>query len=151
MTAAPELKPVRAADFICEVLKLAGTPYLWGGKGTHGIDCSGVVTYAYLRAGGTDLRLFHNTDKLWAELEPVSSFEALKPGGLVFYQGHVMVHLACGVVFGACNGDRSTTSLTRAHQQGAFVTVKPSYTYRKDLRGFRKLPLSYEEAPHHGA
>ena len=143
-----DLPKVRATVFLAEALKLMGTPYIWGGKGLTGIDCSGAVTYAYWRAGGPDLRAMHGSARLWEMLPEPDLAQPLRVGHLVFYGpshriSHVMIHVACGIVVGACGGDRSTTSLARAAEQKARVDVKTTYHYRRDLRGFRMLPLIY--------
>ena len=41
-----------AADFVAVAERFVGTPYLWGGKSSFGIDCSGLVQIS-LNAAGT--------------------------------------------------------------------------------------------------
>ncbi len=41
-----------AEDFVAVAERFAGTPYLWGGKSSLGIDCSGLVQVS-LNAAGT--------------------------------------------------------------------------------------------------
>ena len=41
------------ADFVAIAERFVGTPYLWGGKTALGIDCSGLVQYAFKQAGIT--------------------------------------------------------------------------------------------------
>ncbi len=132
--------PVKLERFLWEVLGLLGTPYLWGGKSLEGIDCSGVVTYAPKLAGGPDWRATHNSERLFDEraLEPVGE---LKPGDLVFYPRHVMVHIASGLVVGAVDGGRRTTSLEIARNQGARVKMRDRFDYRRDITGFRRMPF----------
>jgi cell wall-associated NlpC family hydrolase len=75
-------------------LKWLGTPYSWGGgdasgptqgiqqgSNTVGFDCSGLVTYAWARAG---VRLAHYATSQWAS-GPHPSRSELRPGDLVFY------------------------------------------------------------------
>lgn len=134
----PTYGPIRLENFLAEALGLLGVPYLWGGKSRDGIDCSGVVTYALLHAGGPDWRQTHNSEVMLDELEPVHE---LLPGDLVMYPRHVMVHLASGLVVGACDGGSKTTSVDIAKMQGARVKVRRRYDYRRDVIGFRRIPF----------
>lgn len=84
---AAHLAPIGAdfADPVETALKFLGTPYLWGGRDSLGIDCSGLVQQAFYAAGRACPR---DTD-LQAELgEPVAR-EDLARGDLVFWRGHV--------------------------------------------------------------
>ncbi len=38
-------------DFVATALRFLGVPYLWGGKASDGLDCSGLVQVALVRAG----------------------------------------------------------------------------------------------------
>lgn len=130
--------PVRLENFLDEALGLLGVPYLWGGKSDEGLDCSGLVTLSLFLAGGPDWRQTHNSQALLDELEPASE---LLPGDLVMYPRHVMLHLASGLVLGACDGDSKTTSLEIAARQGARVKTRRRFDYRRDVIGFRRIPF----------
>ncbi|MGB3809117.1 MAG: NlpC/P60 family protein [Parvibaculum sp.] len=90
------LAPVAAhvRDFVSVAEELRGTPYLWGGRDSIGLDCSGLVQAALERAGISSLR---DTDMQEATLgerlpEPID-FTTLKRGDLVFWKGHVGIML----------------------------------------------------------
>ncbi|RJS19577.1 peptidoglycan endopeptidase [Corallococcus sp. H22C18031201] len=152
------VKPVSTrAAFVSRILDQMHSPYRWNGKGERPdingprfFDCSGLVTACYFEAGGPDWRATHNTDRLLAELAPVSESE-LKTGDLVLYgrngdASHVMVYVGAGVVVGASGGDHTTRTLADAYARGARVKSEPSVTYRLDLLGFRRLPFVVEVA-----
>lgn len=137
--------PPRRVSFLCRALGLMNVPYLWGGKDSRGIDCSGVVTLSLYLAHGPDWRQTHNTDVLWNELTPIIE---PRPGDLAFYGrggprnvSHVMVVGPLGIVFGASGGDSGVTSVAIARQRGAKVKAYDDVMYRPDFRGYRRLPV----------
>ena len=74
-------------DFVAVAEIFVGVPYLWGGKGPDGIDCSGLVQIALHAAGRPCPR---DSDMQEAVLgEPLSFREELSRGDLVFWTGHV--------------------------------------------------------------
>lgn len=58
-----------------------GVPYRYGGSDTDGFDCSGLVHYAYLKAGKAIPR---TTGTQWRSLRPVAS-DNLRVGDLLFF------------------------------------------------------------------
>lgn len=81
----------KAKDFVRVAEKLIGTPYLWGGRTSHGIDCSGLVQVAL---EGTGKACPRDSDMQEAEVgEPVAERDPdrVKRGDLVFWQGHVAI------------------------------------------------------------
>lgn len=81
------------AQLVAAALDYRGVPYRWGGKTPMGIDCSGLVSMAYLLNGITicrDARLEPGFD-----LVEVSQ-EAMKPGDAIFFPGHVAMYIGDG-------------------------------------------------------
>ena len=61
-----------------------GTPYLWGGSSSFGLDCSGFVQMCYRLAGNIVLRRDADIQRTDERFAPVDK-ESLKPGDLVFF------------------------------------------------------------------
>ena len=81
------LSPIGAtfADPVEVAERFVGTPYLWGGRDSVGIDCSGLIQQAYYAAGRACPR---DTD-LQATQGVLVEEGALVRGDLVFWRGHV--------------------------------------------------------------
>jgi cell wall-associated NlpC family hydrolase len=75
-------------DFVAVAERFLGTPYLWGGKSSLGIDCSGLVQVALQAAG---LSCPRDSDMQELALGRTSSLSDLKRGDLVFWKGHVAI------------------------------------------------------------
>ena len=77
----PDRDPVAVAE------RLIGAPYLWGGRGSGGIDCSGLVQLALALCGIAAPR---DTDLQRAALgDEIDADDPLRRGDLIFMPGHV--------------------------------------------------------------
>ncbi|MGY3442387.1 MULTISPECIES: C40 family peptidase [unclassified Bradyrhizobium] len=80
-----------AQDFVGIAEQFVGTPYLWGGKSSLGIDCSGLVQIALTAAGiGCPRDSDMQQDGLGRELSSAES-KHLQRGDLIFWKGHVAI------------------------------------------------------------
>ncbi len=79
------------ADPVAEAERLLGVPYLWGGRTSLGVDCSGLVQVA-LQAAGIDCP--RDSDQQEAALgRPLAPGERPRRGDLVFWKGHIGILL----------------------------------------------------------
>jgi cell wall-associated NlpC family hydrolase len=80
-----------ANDFVAVAEQFAGTPYLWGGKSSFGIDCSGLVQVSLNAAGiGCPRDSDMQQDGLGRALDAAQS-KKLQRGDLIFWKGHVVI------------------------------------------------------------
>jgi len=80
-------KTVHEKDFVDVAAQFLHTPYYWGGKSVHGIDCSGLVQVALQACGVTAPR---DSDMQERELGTlINDHQHLRRGDLVFWAGHV--------------------------------------------------------------
>jgi hypothetical protein len=79
-------------DFVTVAERFIGSPYLWGGKTSLGIDCSGLVQVSLIAAGiGCPRDSDMQEETLGAVVEPVPGYSNLRRGDLIFWKGHVAI------------------------------------------------------------
>jgi cell wall-associated NlpC family hydrolase len=79
--------PAHATDPAAIASKLVGMPYLWGGRGGGGIDCSGLVQLSLAQCGVPAPR---DSDQQQTALgDPIPADVASERGDLIFFKGHV--------------------------------------------------------------
>lgn len=74
-----------------------GTPYSWGGSSLSGMDCSGLVKYAY---EGTGISLPRTSSGLAAGGTRISQSEA-QPGDIVVWPGHAAIYAGNNTIIDA--------------------------------------------------
>jgi cell wall-associated NlpC family hydrolase len=100
----------RHPDHVATALRFLGAPYLWGGKDSLGLDCSGLVQVVLALAGVPSPR---DSDMQAGSLgEALAEGASPRRGDLVFFPGHVAIAL----------GDAEVVSANAWHLQ---VTAEP--------------------------
>jgi len=94
-------------DFVATALAFLGVPYLWGGRTSLGLDCSGLVQVALAAAGTACPR---DSDMQEASLgEPRPLDEPTTRGDLFYMPGHVAIALDAWRVLNANAHDMMTS------------------------------------------
>jgi cell wall-associated NlpC family hydrolase len=102
----------QATDFVSVAERFVGSPYLWGGKTSLGIDCSGLVQLAMQAAGHHCPRdSYMQATEVGAPLD-VERTDQLRRGDLIFWKGHV------GIM-------RDAERLVHANAHHMEVTIEP--------------------------
>jgi cell wall-associated NlpC family hydrolase len=78
----------RSSDHVAVAERFLGSPYLWGGKTSLGIDCSGLVQVALNACG---IQCPRDTYKQEATLGEPVTVSHIRRGDLIFWTGHVAI------------------------------------------------------------
>lgn len=76
-------------DFVSVAEMFLNTPYLWGGKTSHGIDCSGLVQTSLQACGKSCPRDADMQEEQLGSPLLINNLDGLKSGDLIFWKGHV--------------------------------------------------------------
>ncbi|MBM7867583.1 hypothetical protein GTO89_12605 [Heliobacterium gestii] len=110
--------------------KFLGRPYLWGGMGWPGIDCSGLVFIAFWTSG---IQIPRDAGDQWAASEAIEEEEA-SPGDLIFFSSQPPQLDHVGLVAG------ERTFLHASSSLGGVCYSKWDESRWRDMRvGFRRV------------
>jgi cell wall-associated NlpC family hydrolase len=103
-----------------------GVPYVWGGETPGvGFDCSGLVQWAWAKAGFTIPR---TTETQWPALHHIS-LTSLQPGDLLFYYNLDGDNEVDHVVMYVGSGPWGTSTIIAAAHSGTDVELAPIFTF----------------------
>jgi cell wall-associated NlpC family hydrolase len=120
----------QAADFVAVAERFLDTPYLWGGKSSYGIDCSGLVQIS-LNAAGTGCPRDSDMQQssLGWSLDAAQS-KRLRRGDLLFWRGHV-----------AIARDANTIVHANAHHMATVIEGTKDATARISAEGHKIIAI----------
>jgi cell wall-associated NlpC family hydrolase len=100
-------------DFVAVAERFVGTPYLWGGKSSLGLDCSSLVQLSLMICGVPSARdSYMQETTLGRPADTGSDFTRLQRGDLIFWKGHVAIV-------------RDRDNLLHANSHSMSVTIEP--------------------------
>lgn len=97
-----------------------GTPYSWGGSSLGGMDCSGLVNYAY-QAAGIDVP---RTSSQIANGGRWISQSQAQPGDIVAWSGHVAIYAGNGQIIDASGSKQRVVERSIWGNPIGFVTYR---------------------------
>ncbi|MER6945586.1 C40 family peptidase [Nonomuraea sp. NPDC000554] len=94
-TATVSRQMAKARKAVAVAKEQVGDPYRFGGTGPGSFDCSGLVQYAWKKAG---VKIPRVTNSQFARIKKKISWKSLKPGDLMFFRGlgHVGMYVGHG-------------------------------------------------------
>jgi cell wall-associated NlpC family hydrolase len=98
------------SDFVAVAERFLGAPYLWGGKTSMGIDCSGLVQVALTACG---IACPRDSDMQETALGKPVKLTELRRGDLLFWKGHVAIA-------------RDNATMTHANAFHMSVAIEPA-------------------------
>ena len=104
-----------------------GKPYIWGGTGPNGYDCSGLTQAAWAAAGVSLPRTTYDQVNAGTQV----SWDNMQPGDLLFFYGpnpgHVGLYAGDGVMVHASTSSKpiGTVTLNDYYRSNFYVGVRP--------------------------
>lgn len=114
------LAPIKArvGDLVAVAETFLGVPYLWGGKTSLGLDCSGLVQVALQGAG---IACPRDSDMQELALGKPIALTEMRRGDLIFWKGHVAIaHDAENIIH--ANAHHMMVAIEEA--EGAIARIK---------------------------
>lgn len=97
-------------DFVAVAERFLGAPYLWGGKTSLGLDCSGLVQVSLTACGVVCPR---DSDMQEAAIGRPVALNDLRRGDLLFWKGHVAIA-------------RDSTTIIHANAHHMMAAIEPA-------------------------
>ncbi|MEU4833986.1 C40 family peptidase [Streptosporangium sp. NPDC023615] len=120
------LQKVKALKAVTAAKKQVGDPYRWGASGPGAFDCSGLVRYAWRKAGVSLPRI---TQSQYRTIRKKVSWSSLRPGDLLFFsgKGHVGMYVGKGrMVHSPSSGKTVRIVKLQGHYRSSFAgAVRP--------------------------
>jgi cell wall-associated NlpC family hydrolase len=118
-------------DFVAVAERLLSAPYLWGGKSSLGIDCSGLVQLSLQACGVPCPRDAYMQEHALGAAVPL---EQLARGDLIFWKSHVAIARDAGSLVHA-NGHHMMVAIEPARDALARIKAAGS-----DVTSVKRLP-----------
>jgi cell wall-associated NlpC family hydrolase len=117
---------IKAHTAVSVAKKQLGDPYRWGASGPGSFDCSGLVMYAWRKAG---VKLPRVAASQFRSVRKKVSWTNLKPGDLMFFRGlgHVGMYVGHGkMIHSPHSGARVRIDKLSGYRKASFVgAVRP--------------------------
>ncbi|MFC4532240.1 C40 family peptidase [Sphaerisporangium dianthi] len=118
---------LKAHTAVAIAKKQIGDPYRWGASGPGAFDCSGLVSYAWRKAG---VKLPRVAAGQFRSVRKKVSWKNLKPGDLMFFYGlgHVGMYVGHGkMIHSPHSGTRVRIDKLSGYRKASFVgAVRPA-------------------------
>jgi cell wall-associated NlpC family hydrolase len=116
----------KAGKALAVAKKQIGDPYRYGGTGPGSFDCSGLVQFAWKKAG---VKIPRVTNSQFAGIRKKVSYRHLKPGDLMFFRGfgHVGMYVGNGkMIHSPRTGERVRIEKLSGWRKSSFAgAVRP--------------------------